>query len=165
VEECLRWLGILLFWGWGLWLLSGVRHGVVAGWRGDWGGGLFWGVIPTLLAAPFLAAGYVCYRRRYRSLIAIVGVVGCIVVYIGVMAMPEQLGLFEFADLDGHDSPWAVGLGFAAFGFFLLGPAYAATWFCRLFFWLARGGKRVPCQSELQKDCEPSGDSSQGVGQ
>ena len=53
----------------------------------------------------------------------------------------------------------------AGFCFYLLGPAYAAAWFCRLCFWLAHGEKRVPCQSELQKDGEPSEEPAQGEDQ
>ncbi|MCE5269528.1 MAG: hypothetical protein LLG00_16755 [Planctomycetaceae bacterium] len=132
VQEVARWIAIAVFGGLGLWLLSPVSYDIVQLCRGNIVASLLAIAFSALLASPFLAAAYLCYRRRYRKLFLVLGVVGCFAVYALLMALPAQLGLSEYVVHHHRDHPWIGLLGLPAGLLLLFGPIYAAAWFYRV---------------------------------
>jgi len=139
-KEIVRWIAIVTCGGYGLWqLIHAGRRAVGMRWSGNWSDILGFVVVlmPLLVAAPSLAVSYICLRRQYRKLFVVIGMVGYIVVFAELSALPEQLGMFQFMDRhihENHDYSF-LGLPFALLVIF--GPIYAAAWFYRLCLRLA----------------------------
>jgi hypothetical protein len=110
-SEILRWSAVALFGEFGVWQLSEIRRDVVAGWNGNLSGALFGLIFSAVIAAPLLAVAYICFRRQYRSLFILLGILGSILVYVEVVSLPFQLGLFGYFDRHAHDSPLVAVLG------------------------------------------------------
>jgi hypothetical protein len=136
MENIVRWGAIVGCGGYGAWQLFDGRYGVMR-WNGDWLGAFVLAIDHALIASPFLAVAYLCLCRQYRKLFLVVGVVGAIVLFGALMALPEWLGIEQYFrdNLDSIDKmrarPW---LDFIAGPFFLLclfGPIFAAAWFYR----------------------------------
>jgi hypothetical protein len=130
-KEMLRWVVIVASGGYGLWQLIYAGRGVMR-WTGDWLALAFTLVFPLLVAAPFLAVAYICLRRQYRKLFLVLGVIGCIVVFAGLSALFEQLGMFQFMDRQEHENRGLAFLFLPLVLLSLFGPIYAAAWFFRL---------------------------------
>lgn len=64
-------------------------------WNGSWLGLVFMLIVSLAIAAPFLAIAYTCLRRQYRKLSLVFGVIGCILIFAELSALPEQLGIFQ----------------------------------------------------------------------
>jgi hypothetical protein len=130
-KEILRWSGVALFGGFGLWLLFGAWYGVVAVGKVSWFGALFGILCPAVMATPFLAAGYLFLYRQYRKLLVVLGWVGGMAIFFAGISLPEQLGLYKIAH---RGNPEIDDYGFLSFPLVLLsllGPYYAAGWFYR----------------------------------
>ena len=98
-KEALRWLTIIAAGGFGLWQLAdAISHAIRVQWTGDATNGfsVFFLLISLLMAAPFLAVAYFCLRRQYRKLFLVLGVVGGVVIFAELHALPDQLGVFQF---------------------------------------------------------------------
>jgi hypothetical protein len=137
IGEILRWGVIVACGGCGLWmLLSGVR-GIVTSRNGSWFGLLLMLPIFILGVAPLLAVAYICLRRQYRKLFIVVGVIGSILVFGELMALPRQLGLDDYVVRRTLDKPLLGLLGLPLGILFLFGPIYAAACFYRLCQYMA----------------------------
>lgn len=135
VKEILRWLVIVTSGGYGVWqLLDASRRAIGMRWNGDWSDilGFIVPLMPLLVAAPFLAVSYICFRRQYRKLFIVLGVIGCIAVFAELSALPEQLGMFQFMDRHIHENHDYAFLGLPLAFLVVFGPIYAAAWFYRL---------------------------------
>jgi hypothetical protein len=150
-KEILRWIVILATGGAGLWLLGDVvRRGVGTRFNGDWTDifGLMMLILLVLAAAPFWATAYFCWHRQYRKLFLVLGIVGCVVLFLGLPMVFEELGLFKSVIMRqgiGEN----LGFGFLEFPIGLLitfAPICAAAgfyhWCHRLAYPLAPGVKR-----------------------
>ena len=140
-KEILRWSAVVLCGGYGLWQLLDARRGAVAAWNGNWLDALFLLVFPLAVAAPLLAVAYICLRRQYPKLFLVLGVIGCVVLFSELSALPEQLGLFQFLDrriMDGNHDLAFLGLPIALLILFC--PIYVAAWFFRICYRLAYPG-------------------------
>ena len=145
-KEILRWCVIAASSGYGVWqLVEGVWR-IAMRWEGGWFDVFFLLIFPALIAAPLLAVAYICFRRQYRKLFLVLGVVGAVAVFGLLMALPEWLGIETYFrdNLDSVDKmrarPW---LNFVAGPFFLVclfGPLFAGAWFYRLCRHLAYRG-------------------------
>ncbi len=134
-KEALRWFVIVTSGGYGLWqLIDAGRRAIGMRWSGDGSDvfGFFVILMPLLVAAPCLAVAYSCLRRQYRRLFIVLGVIGCLAIFVGLSTLPEQLGMFQFLDRQIHENhEYAfLGLPFALLAVF--GPIYVAAWFYRL---------------------------------
>jgi hypothetical protein len=146
-KEILRWIAIVLFGGFGLWVLLYSGYGVVVQSRGGWLERLLLLGILAAFAVPPLAIAYYCCCRQYRRIFIILGILSAIAVYVELMILPGQLGVHEFVARRIHNGEheWAfVGLPISLL--FLFGPIYAAAWFYRLCHRLAYtpGEEQVP---------------------
>jgi hypothetical protein len=78
-KETLRWIGILVPGGFGMWWVFWACCFLLFGLRNDplfiYGMAL---VALAILAAPSLAVAYLCLRRRYRDLLEVLGILGAI---------------------------------------------------------------------------------------
>jgi hypothetical protein len=127
----LRWIAIAVAGGYGVWQLICAGRGVMQ-WNGDWFSLAFVLVFPLAIATPCLAVAYLCLRRLYRKLFLVVGVIGCMVVFAGLSALPGQLGIFQFMERHERENR-DLAIVFLPLGLLMLfGPIYAAAWFYRL---------------------------------
>ncbi len=141
-KEIARWGVIAATGGYGVYLLIGAGR-ILAWRRGDatYVFAIVMSFMFLVFAAPFLATAYFCLRRQYRKIFLVVGAVGCMVIFFGLSALPEQLGLFKFMAhhlVENHDLAF---LGLPICLLLLFGPIYAAAWFCRLCGYLAYPGR------------------------
>ncbi len=132
-KEILRWSAIVGFGGFGAWQLIDGRYGLMQ-WDGDWLGLLLRLTFNAIIAGPFLAVAYFCFRRQYRRLFLVLGVVGAFALFVSLVTLPEKLGIEKYFH-DGMnadrmlDQPW---LGLIAMLYFLVslfGPIVVAAWF------------------------------------
>ncbi len=139
-KELLRWIAVVLAGGLGLWPLVDLGRVVLRG-NHSWLGFIFVAVVSLLIASPFFAVAYFCLRRQYRKIFLVVGIVGSIFVFGGLMTLPRQLGLFEYLVRHERENPvyGLIGLPLALLALF--GPAYAAGWFFQCCHNLAYPGK------------------------
>jgi hypothetical protein len=140
VRALLRWVAIIATGGCGAWLLvDAVRCGRHLRLEGEWADvfAVFVPLFSVLRAAPCLATAYFCFRRQYRKIFLVVGIVGGLILFIELQALPEQLGWFQDMDrLIHRESGYgSFGLPFALLMFFV--PILAAAGFYRLCYWLA----------------------------
>ena len=143
-KEALRWTPIALFGGCGGWLLWEAGHDAVARGCCDLFGVVLV-VFDLLLTVPFFTVAYICFRRRYRELFFVFGVVGSIALFFELMALPEQLGIDQFLDRRIHNGEHEYGfLGFPLVILSLFVPILAAAWFYRLCERLACGPRGRP---------------------
>ncbi len=138
-KEILRWGVIAATGGYGVWLLVGIGHGVVR-WSGDWFFEAFSLIFSLLFVGPFLAVAYFCLRRQYRKLSLVLGVIGTIVIFGGLWALPERLDVFHFMERHTREHDALAVLGLPLCLLLLFGPAYAAAWFYRFCHRLAYPG-------------------------
>ena len=137
-QEFLRWGSIVVFGGYGAWTFLTWGCSVVDGWNGNWLGVLISLICPGLIAIPCLIIAYICFRRQYRKLFLLLGVVGCFVIYFELLSLPGQLGLYEYLDHDMHNmgagrrSEWLSFIALPALLVFLFVPIYLAAWFFRI---------------------------------
>jgi hypothetical protein len=149
-QETLRWTAIVAAGGYGVWqLIYAVRH--ILQWDGDWLGLMFVLTVYLTAASPFLAVAYICLRRRYRQLFVVLGVVGSLAIFVGLMALPDHLGIFEFMTWHEHENHDYAILGLPVGLLRLFCPIYAAAWFyglcLRLAFPLPPGRERQRTQA------------------
>ncbi len=138
-KEMLRWVVIAASGGYGLWQLIEAGRSVMR-WNGSWFALAFGLIFCLVIAAPFLAVAYLCLRRQYRKLFVVLGVVGCILIFVELSALPERLGMCEFVSHRIHENHDYAFLALP-FGLLLMfGPIYAAAWFYRLCYRLAYPG-------------------------
>ena len=131
-KEILRWTAIAIFGGFGIWALVSGGYPVITHIKGDWLDALFALAFVALFATPFLVVAYVCLRRQYRELFTVLGVVGAIVVFGVLVALPHRLHILDFFVRHGEDLPWVAGLGLPVSLIFLVTPFYAAAWVLRV---------------------------------
>jgi hypothetical protein len=138
-KEILRWFAIAAATGCGLWQLVEAGRGVMRG-GGSWFGAVVMLIVSLAIAAPLLAAAYICFRRRYRELFLVLGVIGCILVFAELSALPEQLGIWEFLSrrIDEHREYAFLALPLALLLLFF--PIYTVAGFYRLCHRLAYPG-------------------------
>lgn len=138
-KEILRWVVIAAAGGCGLWQLVEAGRGVTRG-NGSWFGSVVMLIVSLAIAAPFLAVAYICFRRHYRQLFLVLGVVGCILIFAELSALPERSGICEFVSrrIDEHHEYAFLGLPLALLLFFV--PIYAAAGCYRLCHRLAYPG-------------------------
>jgi hypothetical protein len=96
-QEILRWGAIAASGGFAAWMLvEAGRCGVGIHRRGVLdASGVMMLMDPVLVALPFLAVAYICFRRQYRKLFLVLGVVGCIAVFCELFMLPDQLGFWD----------------------------------------------------------------------
>jgi hypothetical protein len=126
-KEILRWAAIVASGGCGLWILAPTGLSVLR-WNGGWFSFLIL-FLSLVFAAPCFAVACICWRRQYRKLFMVLGVVGSIAVFGECLLLPGQFGIYEFFGSHARENP-AIGiLGLPLSLLFLFGPAYAAGWF------------------------------------
>jgi hypothetical protein len=145
LAEIARWAAIVVCGGYGTWQLA------VGGYYAlrkcdDWAAMFFLIAVSAIIAAPCIAVAYLCFRRQYRKLFLVVGVVGMVVLYFGLLALPGSLGIDRYLrdNLDNveqmHARPWLD----LAFGVYCIGSLavaiLAAAWFYRFCHGLAYRG-------------------------
>ncbi len=141
-EEILRWVTILVCAGGSAWQLAASRYALM-GWNSDWLTKLFQFSIHALLAGPFLAGIYFCFRREYRKLFLVLGAVGAIFLFCIFMALPERLGIdryFENSLSNLEKVRVRSWINFLAGPYYVLamfGPIIIAAWFYRVCRYLA----------------------------
>lgn len=138
-KEILRWVVIAAACGCGLWPLFEAGRGVMR-WNGSWLGLVFMLIVSLAIAAPFLAIAYTCLRRQYRKLSLVFGVIGCILIFAELSALPEQLGIFQVMGQHIHGNHDYAFLALPLGLLLMFGPIYAAAWFYRLCYRLAYPG-------------------------
>lgn len=131
-KEILRWIAIAVFGGFGVWASGSGSYQVITHADGHWVGSLFALGFLVLFATPFYVVAYICFRRRYRELFTVLGVVAAIVVFGVLISLPRHLHVYEFFDRHQRDMPWIVFLGLPVSLVCLFGPFYAAAWVLRL---------------------------------
>jgi hypothetical protein len=127
--ETARWTAILLCGGCVAWMSLEMGRDLVRHWNELIS--LLTLFIWVSLASPFLAAMYYCFRREYRKLYLVLGVIGALVIYIELLLLPDQFGVNMFIDRRIHDSPYnLLIMPFVLLSIFI--PIYAAAWFYRV---------------------------------
>jgi hypothetical protein len=140
VRALLRWMAIVATGGCGVWLLvDAVRCGRHLRLDGEWTDvfAVFVPLFSVLRAAPCLATAYFCFRRQYRKIFLVIGIVGGFALFVELQTLPEQLGWFQDMDRLIHREPGYrfLGLPFALLIFLV--PILAAAGFYRLCYRLA----------------------------
>lgn len=132
-KEILRWITIAAFGGFGIWALIDGTYHVVTHSQGHWAGAVFPMVVLVLFVTPFLIVAKIVYRRTYRELFRVLGVVGAIIV-LGTFAslLDRSHVLFDFLYRHADDSPWLPLLGFPLSLLCLFAPMYASAWVWRV---------------------------------
>jgi hypothetical protein len=146
-KEILRWTAIAVFGGFAVWLLAYSDYYVIKHSDGDWFGTFFALGFSGLCAAPFVAVAYICFRRQYRELFSVLGVVGAIVVFGVLTSLPNHWHVNEFFVRRIDQSPAFAFLGLPVSLLCLFAPFYGATWFYRYCHRLA--------QHPTPQSCEP----------
>ena len=142
-KEIVRWAVIVASGGCGLWLLAeAARACFHVRWRGEWFDLFIFSTLFlfVLAATAPLSIAYICFRRQYRRLYLVLGVVGAVIVFGECMSLPDQLGIYRIAGHPPHENPVFAVLGLPLALLFLFGPAYAAAWFYRICHRLAYPG-------------------------
>ena len=99
---------------------------------GSWLGLIFPLGFLVLFTAPFYIVAYICFRRQYRELFRVLGVVGAIVVSGVLISLPRHLHLFEYLDRHRREMPWLCFVDLPVSLVCLFGPFYAAAWVLRV---------------------------------
>ena len=131
-KEIIRWIAVTAFGGFGIWALVASSYSILTHSKGDWLQAIFPLCFTVLFAAPFLVVASICFRRHYRELFSVLGVVGAVVVFGVLMSLPHRLHVFDFFRRHEEDLPWVVVLGLPVSLICLFGPFYAAAWVLRL---------------------------------
>jgi hypothetical protein len=140
VAEVVRWLVIAASGGCGIYCLCGTGQAAVAEWNRSSAFFVFLLVLMAILATPCFAVAYIVWRRAYRKLLLVLGGVGALIIYGGLIMLPGQLGMHEFMVRHVHED---YGFAFLALPVALLSlfvPIYAAAWFFRFCRRLASPG-------------------------
>jgi hypothetical protein len=139
--EILRFCAIAVAAGCAAWQFVGIAHAVAAHRNEGWAGPAFELVYHLLVAAPFLAVAYYCWRRQYRKLFLVLGAAGAIAVFVLLMLLPDWLGISEkIQRLDPADDGWQFTLAGPVSLLCIFIPIFAAAWFYRLCRYLAYRG-------------------------
>ena len=148
VKEILRWLAIVGFGGFALYMSIYFGYYVVTQpHQFDWVMVTFGLAILILLSSPFYTVAYICFRRQYRQLFKVAGVVGAIVVYGEINSLLRHWHLLEFRPIEVSEPPLHA-LGRVAVNLLVaLGPLFAAAWIYRFCDRLAAPPPRPPEQS------------------
>ncbi|NLF08851.1 MAG: hypothetical protein GX594_12850 [Pirellulaceae bacterium] len=133
LQEILRWAAIVAFGGFGLWMLVSMAHPLIT--DGSGSGFVVFAVLFTIMVVslPSFGVAYYCFRREYRKIFLIVGLIGGIAVWGVLLKLPDWLGIYE--RVMDHKNPhniWLGILGLPLSLLFLFGPIFAAAWFFRL---------------------------------
>ena len=139
IKEILRWLAIAAFGGFGIWILVYSNYHVITHSKGDWLTAIFPLAFVVLFALPFFVVAYICFRRRYRQLYSVLGVVVAIVVLGVLMSLPHRWHIIEFFIRHEQNLPWLPILELPVSLICLFVPFYAAVWVSRVCFRLAQG--------------------------
>ena len=137
-EEILRWTAIAVFGGFGAWVLLYGGYSVIIRSNVNWPAAFFPLGFLVLLASPFLAVAYICFRRQYRELFSVLGVVGAIVVFEVLISMPFHWHVLDSLAGLTEKSPVFAFLGLPVSLLCLFAPFYGATWFYRFCHRLAQ---------------------------
>jgi uncharacterized membrane protein len=70
---------------------------------GSWFGLIFTLSFLVFFPAPFYIVAYICFRRRYRELYSVLGVIGAFVVFVMLMSLPRQLHLSSIILMVMHE--------------------------------------------------------------
>lgn len=141
-EEIVRWATILVCAAGSAWQLAASRNALM-GRDSDWLTMLFQFSVHTMLAGPFLAAIYFCFRREYRKLFLVLGAVGAIFLFCIFTALPERLGINRYFESDLNNiggiriRSWFSVLTGPYYVLAMFGPIIVAAWFYRVCRYLA----------------------------
>jgi len=137
-KEIFRWIAIAAFGGFGVWAFIYGSYDVITRADGHWVGALVTLGFLGLFAIPFYLVAYICFRRQYRELFRVLGVVASIVVFSELFAIQRQLHVFDYFDRHLREMPWLCILGIPVSLVCLFGPFYAAQWVLRFCIRLAQ---------------------------
>jgi hypothetical protein len=147
-KEILRWLAIAGFGGFALYISVYLGYYVVTQFHFDWAMGTFGLAILIIFTSPFYAVAYICFRRKYRQLFKVAGVVGAIFVFGEINSLLRRWHL-ELHPVEPSDSALAA-LGHVAVGLLItLSPLFAAA--CVYRFCNRLAGRPDPTPRELSK--------------
>ncbi len=149
LPETLRWatiVGCLAFAAWMLVLLRPWRCSLDDGFSATMS--LLMLGFDALLVLPPLAVAYFCFRRQYRKIYYVVGVVGAVVVFGGLVSVPLPSDLKKMRPQDMNAGQNFMMLAWLFFELFV--PAYAAAGFYRLCRWLANRKQQPVDQPRLK---------------
>lgn len=141
LQEILRWAAIVAFGGFGLWMLISMAYPLFTNRSGSAFRVFFMTLYFLVISLPSFAVVYYCFRREYRKIFLIVGLIGGIAVFAVLLRLPDWLGFHEY--ILNHKNPnetWIGILGLPLGLLFLFGPIFAAAWFFRLCRYLAYRG-------------------------
>jgi len=144
VKEILRWLAIALFGGLALFLSIGLSYEIITHLPIDWIMALVLAFV-ILIISQFYRVAYICFRRQYRQLFKVAGVIGAIVVFGEIQSLLRRWHL-ELHPIEPSDSLLAA-LGHLFVDLLItLGPLFVAAWLYRFCDRLAKPPPRTPAQ-------------------
>ena len=140
IKAIVRWLGVVGLGGFAAWMTVSVLYGIWSRFDGEWLAPLFVLTAFATCIFPLYATAYICYRRRYRQLYRVVGLVAAMIVFDVSMLLSRQLQQWwderylrpELND-PLHITPWVHVVGLPLALACLLVPFWAAARTYRLF--------------------------------
>lgn len=131
VRPLVRWAGVIVFGGLGLFFLVETIVVLIRKPPEDWSGYVFTLAVTALMTLPLGWGAYSCWRQKYRNVVAVFAVVGAVLFYFVLTKLLHESEVMESLMQQQRTQRWLIWIMLPLSILFLIGPFFAAGLFYR----------------------------------